>query len=262
MPFIFIGIGIILIVVCIYLWMHLYEKSSTNNQERISKLQSEKYDPNMTRFAAKKETAASIPRTETATQVGTEARAVKDMIVQQTEALQAQFTLDNAVNNLNREEELKQATHISTVDSLNLQRLLIQNAGQKGMDVTVYLEVLKTRELNKAEVEKIEQQAVAELRAGFIYQLKEYQKLTMLREVLDALYERAYQIESGKEPEALKRRKLVQVEKDIKLHEEDADGRRKRLLSAFDGQETEGSNEDSDDSGYAENSDAGTQEQI
>lgn len=262
MAFVFIGIGVILIAVCIFLWMQLYEKSSTNQQERISKLQSEKYDPNMTRFKARKETAASAVRTGTAAQVSQEVRAVKDMIVQETEAVQAQYTLDNTVDNLNREEELKHITHVATVDGLNLQRLLIQNASQQGMDVSVYLEVLKTRELNKAEVERIEQQAVAELQAGFIYQLKEYQKLTMLREILDGLYRRAYEIESGNEPETLKKRIVAQVEKDIKLHEEDADGRRKRLLSAFDGQETEGSNENSYDSGYAENPDAGTEKQV
>jgi hypothetical protein len=239
MAWIFIIVGLILIVGCIYLWMHLFEKSSTNPQDRIDKLQDEKYDPNMTRFAARKQTAASIPRTETATQIGKETRAVKDMIVQQTEAVQAQFTLNNIGSDLSRGEELKQVSHIATVDGLNLQRLLIANAGQQGMDVTVYLEVLKTRELNKAEVEKIEQQAAAELRAGFIYQLKEYQKLTMLRGVLDELYERAYQIESGNEPQLLKARKLIQVEKDIKLHEEDADGRRKRLLQAINEEDTE-----------------------
>lgn len=246
MVWIFIIAGILFIAGAVLGLMYLYEKSQSGVQPQIDKLQDEKYDPNMTRFRANSEQKAAEARTNLAVQVGAEVRAVTDMTNQQTEAAEAQHTLDNLDIKFRREGELATQKHERELEEINLQRLLIANAQLDGADVATYLEVLKIRALNDAEIAKIEAQAHAALRAGFIAQLKDYQQLSMLRGALDNLYERAWQIESSSDPEPVKQRKLKQVEKDIAMHEQDADGRRKRLLQAFNGKDAEGSDEDTD----------------
>ena len=249
MAWVFIIIGGVFVVGAVIALMYYYEKSNTAPKARINKIQDENYDPNMTSAAARLKVEQSKARTEAAVQVGEEVRAVKDMISQQTEVKEASFKDEHTLERLEREEESNIETHKLEIDDINLQKLLISNAQRDGMDVTTYLEVLKTRALNAAEIEMITAKAKAELRAGFIFKLQEYQELSMVREVLDGLYEQHYLVETTETREPVKRRKLAQIDKDITLHEKDADGRRTRLLQSYNGQEVQGSDEDSDDSG-------------
>ena len=229
--------------------LYYYPKSDKDNKARINKLHDENYDPNMTIPAAKLSVKSSVARTEAAVQVANESSAVINLITQESDVAIADHHLEHIHEELTRYEETKVATHKLNMDNVNLQKMLISNAQSDGMDVTTYLEVLRTRALNKAEIEKIMAKAQAELKAGFIFQLQEYQKLTMLREVLNDLYEQHYLVETTETREPIKLRKLAQIDKDIILHEKDADGRRQRLLQAFDGEEVQRSDEDTDDSG-------------
>lgn len=225
--------------------MFFYEKSSKDVGDQVNALH-DKFDVNMTGAAAGLGMRASKKRVERAAQIQAEGQAVMGFTRQQTDLKQVVFDDEQMVPRLNRQEELAIIQQQHDADSLILQRNLIQFAQSEGMDVATYLEVLKTRALNEAEIEKIQRIAENELKAGFIYQLQAYQRLNMLRDVLDSLYERAYQIEAGREPEPVKRRKLEQVEKDIKLHEEDIGARRKRLLQAVDWEEASGNTEEAD----------------
>jgi hypothetical protein len=112
-----------------------------------------------------------------------------------------------------------------------LRERLIDLAIAQGFDVDTYIK----QRLNDLDIEKLEREAMVKLKGGFIYQLRDYQKLTMLRSNLDELYEREHLIEIGDEPESVKQKKLAQVRADIITLEQDANGRRQGLLQAFDG---------------------------
>jgi hypothetical protein len=123
-----------------------------------------------------------------------------------------------------------------------LRERLIDLALAQGFDVDTYLK----QRLDELEIEKLERETMVKLKGGFVYQLQDYQKLTMLRSQLDELYEREHLIESGNEPESVKQKKLAQVKADIETLEKDANGRRQGLLQAYNGEEAGGSNPDSE----------------
>jgi len=225
-------VGLVSVVGGIVALMFYYQKSENRGQSRIYKIQEEKYDPNMTRASARREANASAARTAAAVQAVQEAQAANELT-----------TIDEVFNG---QSELSHQQHKHDLDNLVLQRHLISLAKSEGMDVVNYMQILQTRALNKAEIEKIEAQAQAQLKAGFIFKLQDYQHLSMLRDVLDNLYEKHYEVETTEMREPVKIKKLAQIDKDIELHEKDADGRRTRLLQTWSGDNTEGSDEDTE----------------
>lgn len=250
MAWVLIIFGILFIAGGVIYRLYFYEKSSKDPRDQIRNLQ-ERYDPNITRTVAVKEADQSSVRTGLVKQFNAEVEAVTGMLNKRTEGEVVAFRNEHIGDQLKREEEFKHQQHLHDVDNLMLQRNLVSFAQDQGMDVSTYLEVLKTRALNSVEMQRIEDEAKAQLKAGFIYQLKDYQHISMLRGALDDLYERSWQIETGKEPEPVRQRKLAQIEEDIRLHEEDIGARRKRLLQASNGEEAQGSNQDSDSPGNA-----------
>ncbi|MBK8809702.1 MAG: hypothetical protein IPN69_03105 [Acidobacteria bacterium] len=238
------GIILILVAIALVVWLVFYSfnPSSKELSEQVKNI-GDRYDPNIKQAAARRQSNKAITRAALASELKQEVSAVHELDTTKTKAV---FLSDHTLPRLEREEELSLTQHQHAIDSLNLQRNLISYAQASGMDVTTYLEVLKTRALNEAEIQKIEAQAQANLNGGFILQLQAYQRLAMLRDNLDALYEREHQIQIGNDPETVKIKKLGQVTEDIKVLEEDIGGRRQRLLQAFDEKDSEGSDEDSD----------------
>jgi hypothetical protein len=168
----------------------------------------------------------------------------------QTDTDRAQLERDNVF----KEAELSDAKHALAIATTRaqlkeqqLREKLIDLAYANGYDLDTYLAIQRKQHLDELDIRKLEQDVMTKLRGGFVYQLRGYQKLAMLRDQLDALYERAYQIKASRDPKPVKERKLRQVEEDIRLLEEDARGRRQGLLQAYNGENAEGGDPDTDD---------------
>lgn len=127
-----------------------------------------------------------------------------------------------------------------------LKKLLIAHAVEEGLPLGALERLLEKEKLDNLEIKKLQKETVVKLEAGFIYQLREYHKIMMLRKELDGLYVEIDQIQNSQLSEYVKTRQVDEREADIKAVQEDRRGRRQRLLSAFDGDDDSGSGEDAE----------------
>ncbi|MDT5157670.1 MAG: hypothetical protein QOH51_2027 [Acidobacteriota bacterium] len=137
-----------------------------------------------------------------------------------------------------------------------LKRLLIARAGQRGLSLESFNRVVEREELDNLDIRKLQKETLVRLEAGFIFQLREYHKLMMQRKELDGLYFEIDEIQNSNSSDYLKRMKIAEREADIKLLQEDRRARRQRLLQAFDGEDAEGSDGDSESGEHLEDTDA------
>jgi hypothetical protein len=124
-----------------------------------------------------------------------------------------------------------------------LRRLIIAKAKAQGIS----LNILEKEELDRLDIEKLMAEARVKIEAAFIYQLREYQHLMMLRRELDGLYIEIDQIQNGPGSEELKRLRIAERTEDAEALRKDRHGRRQRLLQALNGDDNRESDEDTDD---------------
>ncbi len=235
-----IVVGILLIGFCIYVWMFAYEKSQSDDpQDRLVQVQKDKYDPNMTRFAARKEKKASSARTEAATQIGGEARAVTDMIRQQREALEAQADLDEQPGRSERVTEKEVIEHKVQMNLLNL-------ALSNNTDVTNLLEEDRKRRLNAADLDN----KLAEMRervklALISKQLSELQKVALVQEFIDRIVRDIDAIEADNTISDKAKQRMIEDREDIiGTLKEERRGRQRGLLEAYRGGDVRADDDD------------------
>jgi hypothetical protein len=245
--YLLIAFGLVSIGVVIYYWL-AHDKGASEPSEIID-AQQNKVDTN----AGVAENYFKRRKVESQTKfqeaVTDNKRATTDTVRQETEAVSATLEKeavperhDRTIKREKADTEAYLAQKLTEQKEHQLRERLIDLALAQGFDVDTYLK----QRLNDLEIEKLERETMVKLKGGFVYQLQDYQKLTMLRSSLDELYEREHQIESGNEPDAVKQKKLAQVRADIETLEKDADGRRQGLLQAYNGEESGGSNPDSE----------------
>jgi hypothetical protein len=221
-----LGTIVILIIVgglCVWAYLRSYQRGKTTSEQ----LQGEKYSPHQNRFAARGEAKASIARGENLAAL-------------------------NAESALMRADELAKKEH-------HLQILLVERAEKQGLSVEWYQHILGRRELDKLELKKLEEEVLVKLKGGFIYLLQDYQKLALTRDVLNGLYDEYDKIAALPNSYA-NQRKLKQLQADIDMYEEDANGRRRRLVQKLDGQIPEGRDPDTQPRGYIDVTAVGTKE--
>lgn len=242
--------GALIIGVCIYLWMHFYKKGDPNISKRVDKLQQEKYDPNMNRFAARKEAKASAARAELAVQVGDESRVVADMVEQQKEVLDNQFALKFAPARKIEERELEQAQAGNRMNT-------IKAADKEDMDYATYNQFKleeKLSELRVTEHEKKEKinldnkltEKQESLRLALIAKhLSDIQKIALVQEQIDMVYKQIGKIDNEAEfSDRIKQRMIEDREEIIKTLKEERREREAGLLATHTRRELRGDNED------------------
>jgi hypothetical protein len=241
-------VGLLLIGVAIYYVLFVHDKGASD-PSKIIDAQQDKVDTNAgvaeNYFKGRK--VQSQTRFQEA--VTENKRATTETIHQEAAAVSATLEKEAVPERHERKTKKEKAdTEVYLAQKLTeqkehqLRERLIDLALAQGFDVDTYIK----QKLDELEIEKLERETMVKLKGGFVYQLQDYQKLTMLRSQLDELYEREHSIESGNEPDSVKQKKLAQVKADIELLEKDADGRRQGLLSANHGEETGRSNPDSE----------------
>lgn len=219
------GLGLIGFVV--YMLMFPSRREASGYHQRMERIQG-KHSPEQTRFEARKETKAAAARTEEATQLGAEARAVSDMIKQRAEAEANQFGREAAASRFRRHEQLEQANHALTLHLTNA-------ALSQGVDIPTLIEFRRRAELDRLELEKQWKEAEQALKAGFIYQLQAHQHLSLLTEYIGGLYTRAKILQAeGKD------RELQLIEEHIAFMEGDF-RERQRLLQGSQQSNAQGS---------------------
>lgn len=127
--------------------------------------------------------------------------------------------------------------HQTAQKQLQLTERLIDIAMALDIDVDTYL----IQQRNRLDIEKLEQETMVKLKAGFVYKLGNYQELTMLRDQLDQLYEKRQLVLQSKAAKAVKKDKLTQIALDIVALEQVTNERRQGLLQADNGQDAGGS---------------------
>lgn len=125
-------------------------------------------------------------------------------------------------------------------------------AFEKGVDVTGYMEINKTGHINrqdieyrggldKLEAEKARTEIKDNLDAARRLELPEADRIEQLREKMEAILAKRYEIEeSDKYSDAHKQRLIDRYEKDIGFYEAKIDELQTRLFSSEDGQEVKG----------------------
>jgi hypothetical protein len=134
----------------------------------------------------------------------------------------------------------------SKKQDIQLRQMLVKEAQERGVSLETLNRILETRELNDLEIEKLRKETYVKLEAGFIYQLREYQKLMMLRKQLDDLYLEIDQIQKSAVSDYVKQMQIDERKEDIETLREDRRERRQRLLQALNGPALPGGDPDAE----------------
>lgn len=238
-----------------FLARQFYFKPDTDDSKGRSDRLRQKYSTEMNRLAAGKEAKASLARTEAATQLNEETKAVLKFVDRQTELIGKESALEKVFEShqmswesAQMEHEHRKAMHQSSLLNETLNQKLIGVASEKGMDVATLVEVRKKYELDRLELDRQWKEAEHKLRAGFIYQLQGHQHLDLLKTYLFSKYEERKSLADGNDP--AKEDKLNLLNEHIKRMEHDF-RERQRLISAGDGQEVRGGDQNTEPGGDA-----------
>lgn len=207
MGWILLLIAFVLILIAAIGFLYLFSTEKLNTPQQVDKLFETKYSTEMSRIRAFSEFFASFFRTRLSKQLNLEAKTI-----------------------FNR-------------DHLKAENILLRNATSKGWNVETYLELEKAAELNRLQLEQEWSSAEQDLRAGFIYEMKQHQHLFLMTEYIGGLYDKAKLLqEQGKD------REYKLIEDHIEFMEGDFSAKQ-RLLQTNSGQDTEGSDQDTDSDG-------------
>ncbi len=149
MNWIFITIGVLFIVVGILYLMFSYKKDTNSTVDRAQQLSQNKYDPNMTRFAARKEAKASEVRGSLLTNVNYEIGQLTATIEQEAAALRAGYKKDHTFSDYSIEREKHLADHEAYLALADNQTTVARIASQMGLDPSTMRELI----LEKARME-------------------------------------------------------------------------------------------------------------
>ena len=218
----------------------------TDPQEKI-KAQQDKVDPNAS--GLKNAVRRTRMRSYTDTQkVANEATAATtEGIKLQTEAETAAEVTESNVN-----------VHLSTNDTTissnerrqaedALHKVMLDRARDHGIPYVVFEQEMMKERLDELELKRLAKEKQIILEAGFIYQLRDYHKLTMIRAQVDQLIREIDEVRNDKSLSDFAKGELEQIRRDdMQMLLEDARGRRKRLLQTIDRDDVRTGDEDAD----------------
>lgn len=146
---ILVGGGLVLISVGIIVLMFFYRKDGQSTVDRAQNLSQKKYDTNMTRFAAAKESKASAARAELLSNVNLEIGGLTETIEKEAAALQAQYRKDDSFTSYSLEREKAFADHESYLALAENTAVVARISTQLGLDPSTMKELI----LEKARME-------------------------------------------------------------------------------------------------------------
>lgn len=250
MAWIFITLGIVSIIGGIVFLMFFYEKDENETVDRIQNLNRKKYDPNMTRFAARKETKAALPRTELLTLLTQETSLLTQTIEQEAAALHAQYKKDDSFTTYSLERERQLADHESYLALADNQTTVARLATQMGLDPPTMkelilekarmetqlafkyremeLEVERHRRMKQVDFEFENKMAALDTQMAEIEHLLPQHLLNALHKQLSSIhfeYEQVKQLDDGE----FKEREIKRVARNMKALEKNIREREKNL---------------------------------
>ncbi len=250
MAWTFLILGIVLIAGGIIFLMFFYEKDDNSTIDRIQNLNKQKYDPNMTRFAARKEAKAAAPRVELLNLLSQETSALTNIIEQEAAALQANYKKEDSLTTYSLEREKQLADHESYLALADNQTTVARIASQMGLDPSTMkelilekarmetqlafrqremeLEVEKHRRLKQVDFEFEKKMAGLDTHMAEIEHLLPQHLLNALNRQLSTIhfeYEQVKELEDGE----LKEREIKRVERNMKALEKNIRERQKNL---------------------------------
>ena len=134
MEWIIILVGILLVVTGILYFMFSYKKDTNSTVDRAQQLSQNKYDPNMTRFAAAKEAKAAAVRGELLTNVNFEIGQLTATIDKEAAALKAGYRKSDTFSEYSLEREKSLADHESYLALAENKAAVARIASEKGLD--------------------------------------------------------------------------------------------------------------------------------
>ena len=232
MAWLLIIFGVLFVVGGILYFFSLFQSDSQSQSERIEHIYNNNISVDMNPVAAKKEKIKSEARTNLINQLNIEADGYAVKTQKEAEAEMARVQQETSiVENKTIQKELV------------ARQELIDLSLEQGWDVATYLDVQKMIAVDKLTAKKQWEETEQSMKAGFVYQMKEQQHLLLMTDYINGLYEKSRNLEKeGKE------REFKLIEEHIKFMEGDFRDKQ-RLLQANNGQEFQGSDEDTDDEG-------------
>ena len=149
MVWIILGIGIVCIIGGVLYLMFSYEKDNQSTVDRAQNLSQKKYDTNMSRFSAAKESKASAVRAELLSNINLEISGLTETIKREAEAIKEGYRKQNAFSDYALEREKQLADHEAYIALANNQATVAQIASQMGLDSATMKELI----LEKARME-------------------------------------------------------------------------------------------------------------
>ena len=236
MEWILIIVGVLLIGTAIYFYMFPGRKGHSSPQERINALH-DKSNPNQTRYEARKETGASIARTEELQALAGEAEATVHMVSQQTQLENVEFHHEHQIQQLTERRQLE------STQNENEQKFTLK-ATELGTNPIILseqqrsqIEVDKARQLAEIDIERRWKEIVQDLDAADLLHLSEQQLINKLTGYYEELLRKKHEIEIGADPEPVKNALLARYDKNIQSLEGRIDDRQDRLVLSENGKE-------------------------
>lgn len=248
---ILIVIGFVLLAIGIIYLMFHYQKDRSTTSERAQNLAQQKYDPNMTRFAAAKEAKASAARNELLTNVNKEISLVTQTIDNEAQALFASYRKDDAPLTHQIEKEKTLADHGAYVALADNKRVVADMASTLGIDPDTMkelvlerarmetqlsmeyrqmeLEVEKHKRMKEVDFNFETQLASLELDMANVANLLPQHKLGLLHTQLSEIhheYDSIQKLPAGE----FKQKELARVKKKMTTWQRDINAQSKRLL--------------------------------
>ena len=245
---------IVLAVVClgVYAVATKYEQNPNSIEDRVQDLIQDKYSDKMNRWSARRETTAALARGETVRAVSTEAGGVADMYASKTRAEENKATYESTPERMRRQAEADEATHDVLLETKatellaqKVQQQMLVAANNLGVPYTVFEAMMQKQKLDELELQKLAAEKRIVLEVSFLYQLRGFHQLFMLRNRMDELIEEIDQIRDSDKSDYVKTRQIAERELDILTLRDKRDAERKRLVQASHGDNLGRGNEDS-----------------
>ena len=192
MSVLLIIVGLALLGTAAYVWITSYKQNPHDIQGKVQDVIQDKYSDKMNRWAARKEAKAATARADTAAAVNIEATNVADMYNRQTVAEENKKRFESTPERLRREAEATEAAHDVFLEtkatellSQQVQQQMLVVANNLGVPYTVFEAMMQKQKLDELELQKLAAEKRIVLEAGFLYQLRGFHQLFMLRNRMD-----------------------------------------------------------------------------
>lgn len=245
MSWILIIFGVLLVGFAVYKMMFPGRRGDSDPQKRVDRIQG-KYSTEHTRVEAWQETGAATARTEEASALGNEARAVKDMVDQQREVEEAQINREQTPGRMHRKEDLEKDAHEYQKARIRNEHRVTERATEQDIDPEVYLKAQEKRLLDELERLHQRQTAADEIRMTIIADLlKDHQRMSELQTLIDTTLIEIAELRKGKlrgvevDSWAIPRM-IASREESVTAWEADKRGIQQRLSQTDDGQNLRG----------------------